>query len=596
MRSSTDLRRYPTMTRWFDPRLLAKLILQVIVSKLFGQYADRRLVIAALDTVDDAELQARADVTGDLTPDQEGAVWIDYVSDLGDGFDATYAIAHLLAQERLVVDGSPLPRGGVLVMGGDQVYPTSGHEPYTTRLREPYKLAFPNRPGEPHPPVFMVPGNHDWYDGLVSFLGLFCRKKPTSLGNWRTRQRRSYFALRLTPDWWLWAIDIALTDDMDQPQADYFVAIAAAMPDGARIILCCAEPGWYEADIKASAFRILDYAVKLADNACKHVQIVVALSGDKHHYARYTSSFGTQFVTSGGGGAFLHGTHNLKDEIELDWLGTPAAKLALQACYPSKAESRRFLFDNWRFPLLNWEFGVLLGVFYWLLAVWLLAAPHLDTHIIVLGILVAGFTAYSGYQERGRIAAASLDPEEELDDVWRHVEKGKAWLWVLGPPLLHAIAHFIALTSLTWLFGRVNAELLGVEPGGWASFFLLALEMVPAGGFAAGFIFGANLWITARFCNINHNDAFSAMRRDSHRQFLRLRIQGDTLTIFPIALDRVPQRHEWRLNPEPGGSVFVPPPHIRPHLIEPPIVIRSAAFSVSAATSREAAAAPAAPT
>lgn len=581
MEPAMDLRTYPRMTRWFDPRLLAKLILQVVVSKLFGQYADRRLVIAALDTVEDAELQARADVAGDLAPDAEGAVWIDYVSDLGDGFDATYAIAHLLAQERLLVDGTPLPRGGLLVMGGDQVYPTSGHEPYNKRLRDPYKLAFPNRPGEPHPPVFMVPGNHDWYDGLVSFLNLFCRKKPTSLGHWRTRQRRSYFALKLTPDWWLWAIDIALTDDMDQPQADYFVAIAAAMPDHARLILCCAEPGWYEGDIKAAAFRILDYAVKLAANAGKNIEIVLALSGDKHHYARYTSSFGTQFVTSGGGGAFLHGTHNLADAIELDWLGTPAAKLTLRACYPSKAESRRLLADNWRFPFLNPDFSALLGAFYWLLGVWLLAAPHLDTLVIVFLILAAGFTAYSGYQERGRIAAASLDPEEEPDEVKRHVEKGKAWISVMTPPLLHAAAHFAALVFLTWLFGRVNHGLFGVDPGGWSSFFLLAAEMVPVGGFVAGFIFGANLWITARFCDINHNDAFSAMRRDSHRQFLRLRLQGDTLTIFPIGLDEVPQRHEWRENPEPGGSVFVPPPHIRPHLVEAPVIIRGTAAAAA---------------
>jgi hypothetical protein len=581
MDPAADLKKYPQMTRWFDPRLLAKLILQVIVSKLFGQFADRRLVIAALDTVDDSELQARADVTGDLMPDQEGAVWFDYVSDLGDGFDGTYAVAHLLAQDQLAIDGQRLPRGGLLVMGGDEVYPTSGRQAYDTRLREPYRLAFPNRPGEPHPPVFMVPGNHDWYDGLVSFLALFCRKRPTSLGHWRTRQRRSYFALKLAPAWWLWAIDIALTDDMDQPQADYFIAIAAAMPQGSRLILCCAEPGWYEGDVKAAAFRILDYAVKLAANAGKDIEIVLALSGDKHHYARYTSNFGTQFITSGGGGAFLHGTHNLAAEIQLDWLGKASQKLALQTCYPSKAESRRFLFDNWRFPFLNADFAALLGVFYWLLGVWLIAEPHLDTVIIVFLILAAGFTAYSGYQERGRIEAASLDPDEEPDEIKRQVEKGKAWIAVMTPPLLQAAAHFVVLLALTWVFERMNLR-AGIAPGGWGSFFLLFTEIVPVGGFLAGLIFGANLWLTASYFDINHNDAFSAMRRDSHRQFLRLRLQGDSLTIFPIGLDRVPRRDEWQRSADPTGSVYVPPPEIRPHLIEPPITIQGGAQTVAA--------------
>jgi len=172
-----NLNAYPRMTRWFDPRLLCKLLLQVIVGDLFGQYADRRLILAALDRADLDEIRSRADIG--LAPGPDGAIWVDYVSDLGDGFDATYAVAYCLAQETLVVDGQSLPRGGLLIMGGDEVYPTSSREAYNARLREPYELAFPNEHGSSHPPVFMVPGNHDWYDGLVAFLAMFCRTKRT---------------------------------------------------------------------------------------------------------------------------------------------------------------------------------------------------------------------------------------------------------------------------------------------------------------------------------------------------------------------------------------------------------------------------------
>jgi hypothetical protein len=91
------LAKYPKMTSWFRPDVLAKLLWRVIVSDLFGQYADRRLIVAALDTVSDQELveRARQFIPGKgnaedwtLTPDSEGAIWIDYVADLGDGFDA----------------------------------------------------------------------------------------------------------------------------------------------------------------------------------------------------------------------------------------------------------------------------------------------------------------------------------------------------------------------------------------------------------------------------------------------------------------------------------------------------------------------------
>src|SRR3954468_23907602 len=100
-----DLPRFPGMTSWFKPSLLSKLLLRVIVSDLFGQYADRRLIQAALDPVDAATLRARADLTKHMVAAADGAIWFDYVADLGDGFDATYAIAYLLAQPSLDVDG-----------------------------------------------------------------------------------------------------------------------------------------------------------------------------------------------------------------------------------------------------------------------------------------------------------------------------------------------------------------------------------------------------------------------------------------------------------------------------------------------------------
>lgn len=75
---------------------------------MFGQYADRRLMIAALDTVSAAhderltawqidtpeEHASRAEKFRSLLqPDEEGGVWIDWIADLGDGFESTYAVA-----------------------------------------------------------------------------------------------------------------------------------------------------------------------------------------------------------------------------------------------------------------------------------------------------------------------------------------------------------------------------------------------------------------------------------------------------------------------------------------------------------------------
>jgi hypothetical protein len=55
------------------------------------------LIHAALDKDADDKIFDRS--TLGLKPDEDGEMWFDYVADLGDGFDATYAIAWLLARK-----------------------------------------------------------------------------------------------------------------------------------------------------------------------------------------------------------------------------------------------------------------------------------------------------------------------------------------------------------------------------------------------------------------------------------------------------------------------------------------------------------------
>ena len=94
----------------------------------------------------------------------------------------------------------PLPRGQLLVLGGDEVYPAASTEGYENRLEGPWRAALPWTPpldpDDPaHPRLYAVPGNHDWYDGLTGFLRMFGQGRW--IGGWRTRQTRSYFAVQL---------------------------------------------------------------------------------------------------------------------------------------------------------------------------------------------------------------------------------------------------------------------------------------------------------------------------------------------------------------------------------------------------------------
>src|SRR4029079_3433 len=124
---------------------------------------------------------------------------------------------------------------------------------------------------------------------LVLFLSYFCREKHFHLGSWRSHQRRSYFAVQITDEWWVWATDIQLADNIDQPQYDYFKAIADRMSPNSKIILCGAEPGWLYTHTNASSWDVTGFAISIANDANRGLTIPLLLSGDTHHYSRYSA-------------------------------------------------------------------------------------------------------------------------------------------------------------------------------------------------------------------------------------------------------------------------------------------------------------------
>ena len=68
--------------------------------------------------------------------------------------------------------------------------------------------------------VCCSPGNHDWMDCLQNYFRFVCYRKW--LGGWLMPQQTSYFATQLPHGWWLFGLDIALTDDIDVAQYAFF--------------------------------------------------------------------------------------------------------------------------------------------------------------------------------------------------------------------------------------------------------------------------------------------------------------------------------------------------------------------------------------
>jgi hypothetical protein len=157
----------------------------------------------------------------------------------------------------------------LLILGGDQVYPTASREAYDTRFLGPFDEAYEEAArtsAQPMPDVYAIPGNHDWYDGLAAFFSIFCRRRIAQAGTLgisrpgrvvagrSTRQSRSYFALKLPHGWWLWGMDSQLKGYIDQPQIDYFQWVANNwMEPRSKLILCVGQPNWAYVDPRAPA-------------------------------------------------------------------------------------------------------------------------------------------------------------------------------------------------------------------------------------------------------------------------------------------------------------------------------------------------------
>ena len=517
-------------------------------------------------------------------------IWIDYICDTGDGWNSTYAVAYTASQPAIDVgvDGAAeryrLPRGDVLVFGGDEVYPTPSRAEYHRRLIVPWETAFGDTRTSESPHVFAIPGNHDWYDGLSAFARLFCSNVGgRHFAGWRTRQRRSYFALKLPCRWWLIGSDGQLQADIDTPQIEYFRQVSDRyMQPGDRVIVCLASPVWVQAHKYREFGGVFDETdlLYLRDEifARRGVQMSVFLAGDNHHYRRHAEiapvepGAPIQKITAGGGGAFLHPTHDedvsvLEEERAMP--DEPRRRFALTASYPDVTRSARLALGNLLFAWHNPKFGVVPAAVY-LMTVWMVSAAMIRPRPSSAG-------------EAMRLTLRAFDHNPALA-LWMLIllaifvtftDTHSRVYRVIGGAA-HVGAHWAAMFVIGW---SSLAVAMWMAPAWAFTRFALVALLVGSGGWLAGsFLTGLYLLVSLNVFGRHSEEAFSALRIQDYKNFLRLHIATDgTLTIYPLKLPRVPRR--WRTpgpeDRERTPSRLVPDEPVEPALIEPPIVLRS---------------------
>ena len=573
------------MVRWLSPSGLFSTAMAVIVAEIFGKYSDKR------------ELEGLQPPTPILTHGTEEDFWFDFVADLGDGWDSTYSVAWLLGQPSIAIEGREYPRGDLLVMGGDEVYPRAGIDRYRRRLVCPYQTA---RPGpSPHSaPLYAIPGNHDWYDGLTSFMRLF--QKQGSIGDWFLPQSRSYFAARLPRRWWILGIDVAFDYYIDAAQLTYFRDLRFApasqgevpmdqprIREGDNIILCTAKPGWAEQGIrgdirvrKGELGRVALQELELEITAQWKCNLPLVLSGDLHHYAHYaTAGVNRHRITSGGGGAFLYLTHGLEDRVKWGAIDAVTETLLLDKEYPTKKRSRWLRHLVPFGPFVNPSFLILVGVVYLLFATQLRdliqgSRPEVVQRLVsmspldVLGSLVTRPVAQL-------LALLVLVALVVFADARAHM---------LGFPIgkvlkgavhtsFHLICVLLSIAGAIAIAGRVfglDSEVAPTAGRSVLALVVMAFMVAALGAFLGGLVMGLYLWLS-HLLGAHGNDAFAALHMTGYKNFLRMRIDRDgKLNVYAIGIDDVCTR--WT-EPSVGDvSQRVPADRLVPHVIDEVLV------------------------
>ncbi|KAG7941535.1 hypothetical protein I3843_16G049900 [Carya illinoinensis] len=649
---------------------LYKTVFNIVVSVNFflGRFDMRILQAAAMNGVGGRVPKNRRkgqDDDGDFLYELHGEkkeLWFDFMADTGDGGNSTYTVARLLAQPRIELGKHTLNRGELLLIGGDIAYPNPSQYTYESRLFRPFEYALqsrscagqgscaeqarmavdkpkappevsdpskqgrkrskkhPRKQVKPYegPRCFLIPGNHDWFDGLHTFMGHICHR--SWLGGWFMPQRNSYFALKLPKGWWLFGLDLALHGDIDVYQFQFFSKLARKR----RLCDCYdAQPDWlldwYEdGDQHNYKHNISDLICNILKRKCR-----LRIAGDIHHYMRHervNSGGGSDeliypqhLLVNGCGGAFLHPTHVFRNFSK-----SHGVSYECKQAYPTFEKSRKLAWRNIsHFRKQNWQFDFIGGILYFILVfsmfprcelgtVWSAFMYMVHHSYVSLGgsvlflmasiaftpskrswttRIVIGFCHFSAHLvvdlillwlfELGveTFVQIGLLESSEYHSLYRSLESMliqtasngnrtslEQWTFSLYPACIKYVMtafdvpELIAVTRRNICENGMESLSRGATIVYYVSVFLYFWVLSTP---AVSMVFGCYLYICVNWFNLHYDEAFSSLRIANYKAFTRFHIKpnGD-LEVFTLAVDKVPK--ERKLDLDWDGEVKQP--------------------------------------
>jgi hypothetical protein len=252
------------------------------------------------------------------------------LGDPGEGDDSQY---HVLRPLRTTSQDTDFT-----FIASDVIYPAGDVQDYYDKFYWPYR----GLPG----PIYAIPGNHDWYDGLHGFMTLLCGADPdlrppvhASKSRWLrafldltwreptealqeeikamqahrpepSGQPGPYFAIELK-ELLLVGLDTGIQSGIDDDQGAWLRQVSKLPKDK---ILLTGKPLVVDASRKTCPIAGSDDTVNavVADPDNRYIAVI---GGDIHNFQRYPVDHGggriVQHIISGAAGAYTKATHRI---------------------------------------------------------------------------------------------------------------------------------------------------------------------------------------------------------------------------------------------------------------------------------------------
>ena len=227
-----------------------------------------------------------------------------------------------------------------------------------------------------------------------------------------------------------------------------------------------------------------------------------------------------------------------------------ARSFGVKATYPDMKRSARLAWGNLLFPFKNPRFGIVPATFY-LLTCWLVGSA-LDVAVPTTPLRALRLTL-DAFGDHPGLALWTIGVVMcFLAFTDTHSRTYRA----IGG-LTHAVAHFVATFYVGW--GAVALAERLVPPDGFLRA-VTAAGAIFAGGWVVGsLVVGLYLLISLNMFGRHSEEAFSGLRIEDYKHFLRLHIdRRGILTIWPIKIERVPRRWRSRGPADHTASRYVP--------------------------------------